>query len=857
MIGINLSQLIPDALQQKAIDATIDFVVGKGQDYLAGEALDKIKQMRSDWGFQKTFKDGLQRAIERFGREYSDQDEDLTVALTANNAMFENEEVQQALLKILKRPGVYQLPEQQLINQSFDSVLPNRRNRERVNQAVIFFLKCLAEEVWHLPELRPLYELQFQRMTAETLKEQVAIQKAQLQASVNLSADIRGALLQLTEAVSQQRLLSAPNQDLSNLPKLPRHNLPQPDYQRFVGRKEQLKRIRELLDPKHRAWVVTIDGIGGIGKSALALEIADSYRRHYDRLPAEERFEAIIWTTAKLTVLTGQGIITRSQSLRTLDDIYSTIAVVLQREDITRARPADQDEIVRQSLSQQRALLIVDNLETVDDERVMAFLRDVPAPTKVIVTTRHRLDVAYPVRVVGMGEEEALQLIADQAHLKELTLTTDQAKQLYARTGGVPLAMVWSVAQMGFGYGVETVLTRLGQPNNDVAKFCFEAAVERIKTKPAYKLLLALSLFATDASREALGFVADLPELDRDDGLVELEKLSLVNKEGDRFSLLPMTKGYAEGGKNYEIQKCYIEYFVGFCQREIGTKYWDGINFNAKRIEPEMENLFLAFDWAFTSENWQAVQSIFIGVVHAMGLTPLSKKRINLAEKAIIAAEKLGDREMLAWLHIDALGYSLKSIGKLDEMLNHVKIGQLIAKESNLVDCLAAADIRLAQLAMKFDDSIATLKYIEKALSNAISPMTKFRAYRIQAEFYAQRQEWKKAIESLLIATKITSDENDYPDEASAQSDLGNIYLEIGDLNSAEKAFLRVQMVAKEHGWSNKFAGSLLGLAKVSYNCGAIDLARNYAEQARGIYEQIGRTNKAREVNDFLTMQGN
>jgi len=239
---------------------------------------------------------------------------------------------------------------------------------------------------------------------------------------------------------------------------------------------------------------MTIDGIGGIGKSALALEVADSYRRMVDKLAAPDRFEVIIWTTAKLTVLTGQGIITRSQSLRTLDDIYSTIAVVLQREDITRARPADQDEIVRQALSHQRTLLIVDNLETVDDERVMAFLRDVPSPTKVIVTTRHRLDVAYPVRVVGMGEEEALQLIADQAQLKELTLTTDQAKQLYARTGGVPLALTWSLAQMGFGYGVESVLTRLGQPNNDVAKFCFEAAVERIKTKPAYKLLLAFKM---------------------------------------------------------------------------------------------------------------------------------------------------------------------------------------------------------------------------------------------------------------------------------------------------------------------------------------------------------------------------
>ena len=39
--------------------------------------------------------------------------------------------------------------------------------------------------------------------------------------------------------------------------------------------------------------MVTIDGIGGVGKSALALEVARHYLHHYNDLPPEERFEAI------------------------------------------------------------------------------------------------------------------------------------------------------------------------------------------------------------------------------------------------------------------------------------------------------------------------------------------------------------------------------------------------------------------------------------------------------------------------------------------------------------------------------------------------------------------------------------
>ncbi len=93
---------------------------------------------------------------------------------------------------------------------------------------------------------------------------------------------------------------------------LVRHNLPQPDYARFVGRKAELKQIGQLLLPKTRHFVVTIDGIGGIGKSALALEVAHTYRRHADNLPEAERFAALIWTSAKQTVLTGEGIALRA-----------------------------------------------------------------------------------------------------------------------------------------------------------------------------------------------------------------------------------------------------------------------------------------------------------------------------------------------------------------------------------------------------------------------------------------------------------------------------------------------------------------------------------------------------------------
>jgi Cdc6-like AAA superfamily ATPase len=324
------------------------------------------------------------------------------------------------------------------------------------------------------------------------------------------------------------------------------HNLPQPDYGQFVGREQELAKMYELLSPTNRHFLVTIDGIGGIGKSALALEVAHRYLRDVKTLPESERFDGIIWASAKRTTLTAEGIVQRRQALRTLDDIYTTISVTLEREDIARIQPEKRHEIVRKILTRQRVLLIVDNLETVDDEMVMEFLHELPVPTKAIVTTRHRLDVAYPVRLGGMSWDDVKALIKQECEKKVVELTSSQTRQLYDQTGGVPLAIVWSIAQMGFGQGVDSVLTRLSQPKGDIARFCFDNAMERIRDTDAHRLLMGLALVATESTREALGHIAGMgaDTLSRDQGLAELEKLSFVNNRAGLFSMLPLTATY-------------------------------------------------------------------------------------------------------------------------------------------------------------------------------------------------------------------------------------------------------------------------------------------------------------------------
>src|SRR5690606_28467109 len=120
------------------------------------------KKLRSDAAFRVSFEQGLGRALKRFIGEYELEDEDLVATIASEQGFFQNKEIQTALIAVLKQPGAHLDEEREIVIQSFVTVLPERINRGRVDRAVTYLLKCLAQELWHLPELLPIYSLQFQ-----------------------------------------------------------------------------------------------------------------------------------------------------------------------------------------------------------------------------------------------------------------------------------------------------------------------------------------------------------------------------------------------------------------------------------------------------------------------------------------------------------------------------------------------------------------------------------------------------------------------------------------------------------------------------------------------------------------------
>ena len=108
-------------------------------------------------------------------------------------------------------------------------------------------------------------------MTRTEWEEQKAELERRIKDIVPGSPEEAAVRQQYEELLAQEAELES--DAASSLP-LVFHNLPQPDYGKFIGREQELAKVTRVLRPYPHSQhsVVTIDGIGGIGKSALALK---------------------------------------------------------------------------------------------------------------------------------------------------------------------------------------------------------------------------------------------------------------------------------------------------------------------------------------------------------------------------------------------------------------------------------------------------------------------------------------------------------------------------------------------------------------------------------------------------------
>ena len=356
-------------------------------------------------------------------------------------------------------------------------------------------------------------------------------------------------------------------------------NLPRRSY--FVGREEEVRTVLESLQPNSRTFIVGIEGIGGVGKSALAIEV--SYL-----CVENDLFESVIWISAKESVLTLHGIEPIIPEAKSLSDILITIGTGLGNPTIGNLSIQDQIKRAYNLLARQTTLLILDNFESLsrsEQHDILDFLRRSPITLKVIVTSRERVTEGQIIRLQGLSFEESNALLEWDAQQKNIQLTKDQNKYLVDLTGGLPLALLWVQGQIAvLGYSVTQVLDKLSlDADIPILQYCFNHSWNLLRHNNEKKLLFILALHPEAVSRDAL---EEISGIDDDDSLEtaisDLLQLTLLEHETDKdyFSILPLTRRYIRtqfGSDRKFIKQVELktaQYYVKLLSEKSNFKEW-------------------------------------------------------------------------------------------------------------------------------------------------------------------------------------------------------------------------------------------------------------------------------------------
>lgn len=337
----------------------------------------------------------------------------------------------------------------------------------------------------------------------------------------------------------------APSGDEPTKPHAP-HYLPRLDH--FHGREKELAQIYDALRPEKRTWGALIAGPGGMGKTSLAVRAASVYNK--------DQFDPVIFVSIKDRALEDEG--PRPVKVRFVSHylgILDEIARALGRDDIPRSTPEDRARLILDALTGTRALLILDNLESLtpeDRERIVEFVSDLPGVCKAILTARRRIGRGINlIELDKLDEAAALATLADIAEHNKLLAraSVDDHRTLWQATAGIPLLLRWTAGQLGRGscrtIAAAIAFLRSCPENNDALEFVFGDLVNEF-TAEETKILCALTYFTLPAKVEHIAANAGIEESLAETALGSLANRSLVtdNAEGTHYALVPLVADF-------------------------------------------------------------------------------------------------------------------------------------------------------------------------------------------------------------------------------------------------------------------------------------------------------------------------
>ncbi|RXK18524.1 NB-ARC domain-containing protein [Macrococcus sp. DPC7161] len=362
------------------------------------------------------------------------------------------------------------------------------------------------------------------------------------------------------------------------------HNLPNPEFDDtgYIGRKKEIKKLKELLqNNKHQ--IVSIIGNGGLGKTALTIKVL------YELIDdIDNEYEAVLWVTLKTRTLS-QGEFNYLEN--TVKDIPELMEE-MQKQMIFSNEKSSEENIL-EFLDSFKTLLVLDNLETINTNEVMDFLKKIPEKSKVLITSRHglgELEYRYILEGLSLSDSTAyfrelskyygLKLHElDHSEIKEIVMDS-----LYSN----PLSIKWFITSIFKGLDINSLLLNKG----DLIEFCMSNVYDKLSNNS--KQILQLFLIEKyDLSYGEIDFYLDLDPVELRESINEMLSTNMVTLRSGTYILNEMAKDYLS--KFYPPTNQFF-YFINKKRKDLNallqmvTTMKENDSFNPRALAHSMES---------------------------------------------------------------------------------------------------------------------------------------------------------------------------------------------------------------------------------------------------------------------------
>jgi len=311
--------------------------------------------------------------------------------------------------------------------------------------------------------------------------------------------------------------------------------LPQ-TYTHLIGVERHLDRLLEKVTAAEPLWLISIEGLGGLGKTALADALVRNLMRG-------EGFVDIAWVSAKQ-----QEFYAAFDQHPTLppaldsDTLVNSLLEQLRGGQVEATSPQAKMVQLSQLLSEAPHLIVIDNLETIQDyETLLPTLRKLANPSRVLLTSRHSLQGQPDVfcfTLPELSQDDTVTLLRYEAEARGFsalaTAPKAQLVDIYEVVGGNPLALKLVVGQMGI-WSLPQLLENLkkaqGKKIEALYTYIYWHAWRALE--PVAQHVLLLMPLAQEGDFDQLKAVSKLAVPDLNDALERLVTLSLVEVGGE------------------------------------------------------------------------------------------------------------------------------------------------------------------------------------------------------------------------------------------------------------------------------------------------------------------------------------